>query len=974
MRPNPFAEEFQTDAVRQLFDGGRWDDLESLLRQHLKQNPNNASSMFKLANLLALRGEFKEALRLFDKVWAYHWPGAVCLNNKGVTLAWSGAVDAAVEAFKQSLEESDSYMPAHFNLGVLSERFGQDGDFESLPFSIAGGTDPIRHFRKALESPPAAGSPEDSLLVSALFLWKEDLSVASRFGPEAETEVVDQAHRYFDEGERLIHEEQDLKRAFDQLDHAERFHPPLGPRVASLKKRARIGMYKEHLEKFNQLSADGMHEEARYELEAAQQLVTELPMEVVADGILESQIRDLAMRIRHQSLTVDWLPLQKLFTQARQRVQELEEASARDPTPSKPSPSDDESPDTPGDPTPPDPPDGAERPPVVGEHEPWPRFEESAAEPLFPDLEEKADSGNAGDDEGNGGETAEDVPAEDVPGGEAPGARAASGWSEYLKQICCDALHRQIRLLVAEERFQDARLLLEFSEVQWFARQEIERWRREIYTAEAEYLFAQGFTHQVEDSEAAQKLWRQALWSAQSGDPELAQRIEAKIEEQLREGNVSEARDAVQDLIHQGAFRQALQQLGQAMQEHPRDQSLNTLQSEAIDGLIAEIKTAEATGRWAAAKEKAILILDREPGHPEARRRLKAANRGLVKQWMAGAEDAWFQGHTQQAKELVEKVLALDPANEAAQVLERKIRLAGLDPEDDVQDEYENVYRAFLDARKAKRLDEALDLARRLERLHPEMEETQKALGLARHAYVHELRERLAADPSESSLEALEREVEAFLLQDGDYRPALEFREVLRRAGENEGLERRRRSRKQLRKAQKALLKQRNPLVALDTVKILLEYDDEHLAPDVNECRERAVKLLLRKIDFLRRESDLDATAEKQLEQYLRVLKFWRPRKGRELDRQIRRERRERAEAGQLEQDTKSLERRFDQLQENVNKKTEPLEALSLLEKGCRDLKTEYGTLRSRAGAFRDLRKRLLGQLGFWDRLKYRWK
>src|SRR5262245_53255297 len=124
--------------MREFFEQGRWEDLETRLRAALEEDPRDARSAFQLGNLLSLahrRGETllgarsrqEEEQRLREIVYRYdialnqRWRTAICHNNKGVALARANKARAALDAFRAALKEEQRFGPAAYNLGILLE-------------------------------------------------------------------------------------------------------------------------------------------------------------------------------------------------------------------------------------------------------------------------------------------------------------------------------------------------------------------------------------------------------------------------------------------------------------------------------------------------------------------------------------------------------------------------------------------------------------------------------------------------------------------------------------------------------------------------------------------------------------------------------------------------------------------------------------------------------------------------------------
>ncbi|MEX2262575.1 MAG: hypothetical protein WD696_11525 [Bryobacteraceae bacterium] len=184
--------------IAALFDHGWWDELERILRDAVQKDPADTKSVFRLANLLGLRGQYEEALRWFDLCADQGWPGPLSLNNKGVVLAWMGEARAALRCLqgaKNSPEDvrTSRCAPALYNLGIIYDRLVEDGGrlpwvvIEAQETQLSGGANEIArgHFVEA----NSAAWEASHVLDRPLYLWKDD--IPSRFGFETSRNLGD---------------------------------------------------------------------------------------------------------------------------------------------------------------------------------------------------------------------------------------------------------------------------------------------------------------------------------------------------------------------------------------------------------------------------------------------------------------------------------------------------------------------------------------------------------------------------------------------------------------------------------------------------------------------------------------------------------------------------------------------------------------------------------------------------------------
>jgi predicted O-linked N-acetylglucosamine transferase (SPINDLY family) len=94
---------------------------EAAWRSALALDPANAEAMFYLGNAARERGDYSEAIRVYEEALR-HQPGdAQLLNNLGLALEHSGDADAARKRYEDALAARDTPAEVHANLARLLE-------------------------------------------------------------------------------------------------------------------------------------------------------------------------------------------------------------------------------------------------------------------------------------------------------------------------------------------------------------------------------------------------------------------------------------------------------------------------------------------------------------------------------------------------------------------------------------------------------------------------------------------------------------------------------------------------------------------------------------------------------------------------------------------------------------------------------------------------------------------------------------
>jgi tetratricopeptide (TPR) repeat protein len=463
--------------VGQYFQQGRWEELEHLYRDALKEDEADARSAFRLGNLLAYQGRYREALVCFETAWLHKWPGPIALNNKGVVLSCLGETRAAFKALWDASMLEEGCRPADYNLGILCEKLGNEG---SLPAVILDLGLEVRgkkaseiartFFKQALDGKgPSRSWAETESLDRPLFLWVEDLRSGFGFEPIHEIVNVEQAYGLYEEGLALLEDGQ-WQDGISKLEASAGLHSTFAERIKAPRTEALVRIVRERFSEVRNKWGGGDFDGAVQSYDELLQLAPMLPDRAFADEILNAAINDLARQIGSHKPEEGWEVLQKLITAARQRVEDNlqsaeEEAQAAEE-------------------------DGEEAP-----------------DPEVPGLEKTPEPesvrGRAAEEEAERQEKNGDEGERSKPAGPKRRIREVPA-AEYIRKVCRQAWGKQIKYLVETGKYETAIDLLEFPDIEWFAEQDLPRWRRRVYTSQAENLRTKGRGH------FKGKKWREA--------------------------------------------------------------------------------------------------------------------------------------------------------------------------------------------------------------------------------------------------------------------------------------------------------------------------------------------------------------------------------------------------------------------------------------------------------------------------------
>ena len=240
--------------MRELFDEGRWDELEKRLKTALEEDPRDARSAFQLGNLLILaarRGENRlgEIRGYYDVGLSQRWRAAICLNNQGVALAQANKGRPALDAFRRALKENRLCGPAAYNLGILLERLSDDGLLRRVLLDLnlaVDGTSPKELIQRTFKEAVDADGWEEgnSPLDAPLYLWGEDLPSGFGFEPNVAEENLKEGNRYLSEG--IAHlESGKYQQAIHSFASATTYNKDLEAEIVPYRMQAQIALARE---------------------------------------------------------------------------------------------------------------------------------------------------------------------------------------------------------------------------------------------------------------------------------------------------------------------------------------------------------------------------------------------------------------------------------------------------------------------------------------------------------------------------------------------------------------------------------------------------------------------------------------------------------------------------------------------------------------------------------------------------------
>jgi tetratricopeptide (TPR) repeat protein len=100
-------------------------DLETLLRDTLRKNPDAWMAHDLLGNIVMQQGHLSEAMSHFERALQLKPDYAEAHNNLGIALERAGRIPEAIAHFEQAVRVRPYYPEPYYNLGIAFDRLGQ---------------------------------------------------------------------------------------------------------------------------------------------------------------------------------------------------------------------------------------------------------------------------------------------------------------------------------------------------------------------------------------------------------------------------------------------------------------------------------------------------------------------------------------------------------------------------------------------------------------------------------------------------------------------------------------------------------------------------------------------------------------------------------------------------------------------------------------------------------------------------------
>jgi hypothetical protein len=918
--------------VSNFFQQGRWEELETLYRDALKEDEADARSAFRLGNLLAYLGRYREALVCFETAWLHRWPGPIALNNNGVVLSCLGETRASFKALWDASKLPEGCRPAAYNLAILCEKLGNEGNLPAVIVDLGLGVSGTRaneiaraFFEQALGGQGASGAwAETGPLDRPLFLWVDDLRSGFGFEPLHGIVNVEQAYGLFEEGLSLLAEGR-WQDGISKLEASADLHPAFENRIKAPRTEALVHIVRSRFVEIRNQWGEGKFDDASQGYDELIQLAPMLPDRAFADEILKAAVHEIAQQIRSHKPEEGWEVLQRLITAARQRVEDnlqTAEAEARDEAPLEEA-------------------GGEEEEEEVSGLEKTPEPESTRPEGTQ-ESEERAETGNG---------------ARAVPPASPPHSSSKVSTAEYIRKVCRQAWGKQVTYLLGISDFETAIDLLEFSDIEWFARRDLPIWRRRVYTSQAESLRTTGrnLFRRQEWKEAA-RYWNAGREAAvRAEDDRVVESLDQLISE-LLEAAPAEVQVELRTLLDRDD-RKALHQCVQKLDLRPGDGCLRARRQALIKQLLAQTRDALEAYQWEAARRLADAILTAVPEEPDARDFFQKAEEGLIAHWAEEGKDLVERGQIEEAKALCLEIEKLDPDHAGAREIRREVEVLRRRAEEGPS-AYDEAYYAYVKARDARDPERALELALEMKRLDPRDAHTQEALEWVPPAFISALRVQLERDRTPDIANLLKEKLKRLLSFQPQNKSARDFLRKLRQVAKNYDNRRQDSNFEKLNDAEEALLNN-DPEKALEDLHAVR---DPEFREEAEAKRQEALVVLRGQIEALL--ADPFEEKQKKAQEKLKIYQRWDPAYIEAKQREWAQKEEERSKAQRLDDEVKDLETILH------DHRMSPFRAFRKLDKAVRTLDLEGSQIRiRRRQEIQDLRLRAKRAMNPFQRL-----
>ena len=340
-------------------------------------------------------------------------------------------------------------------------------------------------------------------------------------------------------------------------------HPSFAERIKAPRTEAQVRIARSQLSEVRSRWDEKDFDGARHVIDEMLELGATIPDRAFADEILTAGINEFARQIRNHKTEEGWEVLQKLITAARQRVEDDLQSG-----------------------------DEVEAQPRAEAGEEVPGLEKT------PEPESMRESATEEAAEGQKSENEEGSSKQSQPPRRKREVREGPA-AEYIRKVCRQAWGKQVRYLLGTGEYETAIDLLEFPDIEWFAERDLPRWRRRVYTSQAQSLRTKGQSHFKRHKwrEAADcwKKGREAALLAE--DDRVVESFDPLISD-LLEAAPAETQAELRALLRDGDDREALRRCVVELEIRPGDARLTARRQALIKQLLSQIRDALKAQQW----------------------------------------------------------------------------------------------------------------------------------------------------------------------------------------------------------------------------------------------------------------------------------------------------------------------------------------------------------------------------------------
>ena len=238
--------------------------------------------------------------------------------------------------------------------------------------------------------------------------------------------------------------------------------------------------------------------------------------------------------------------------------------------------------------------------------------------------------------------------------------------AEYIRKVCRQAWGKQVRYLLGTGEYETAIDLLEFPDIEWFAERDLPRWRRRVYTSQAQSLRTKGQSHFKRHKwrEAADcwKKGREAALLAE--DDRVVESFDPLISD-LLEAAPAETQAELRALLRDGDDREALRRCVVEL-ETAGDARVTARRQALIKQSLSQYPGRTESPAMRRRRTITKEVLEAVPEEPTARRLLREAEDKLIELFSEEGKDLLDRGQTEKAEALCVEIEKLDPDHKGA--------------------------------------------------------------------------------------------------------------------------------------------------------------------------------------------------------------------------------------------------------------------------------------------------------------------